>query len=656
METCLDAAIAEAIEPACCEDLVRPPKQTDNFTKGFESMKRASIQACLIAFGVLMSLDGTFVGGMLRGSIARADDDTGPEAPTPQKLADDSSLQIYLHLKIFSVSPKRAADAQIDLAEILGGNAGAESAGAESAGSDVGSIMTTISVRERALLEKLLTVSGAAKVLAEPSLATQSGRKVKFFSGGEVLSPGPPQDGVPTKEVRDVGTRVDATPILDDDCKLSTELRIELSELDPSRTVIADGIEFPGIRTRWLDMGVKLSLDETVVLGGPAYDGLLVMVTPELGVSDSIPVSQAQAMIRDQPEQSDVARVVEDLQSSTDALQQAIRNLTAMIDQRMPVAPVYAPYVGSVEPPRLPNYHAAGPRPQSTNPPRFESLPPEVLPSSQPLSISTELIEPKSGYIKVGDSVTLHVTVTNTGEQTLSNVRSRMIAENGKEQLPRHRDDILRALRTLPPGESKLMGFDFVAEREGYVRNTVEVEADGGQVARLLHIVLVAKPGANQKAIDRRTTGWPDRVESRSEYGNQDGMSGVQTGWEQISTGRMMYTIRIGSTLLKPLRDGNAIDHPLDSSSEQLREFRIVMGPASRQASFTGPPAAFEIDYGWRPNKEGGLDYYVQLSREQLDELAEGRELNCHVHPDVKSIDKIYVFVGDAKLPQIAAP
>ncbi len=94
------------------------------------------------------------------------------------------------------------------------------------------------------------------------------------------MSPGPPKDGIVTTEFRDVGTKIETTAILDDDGKLLTELRIEFSELDRSRTVTVNGNEFPGVKTNWLDLAVKLSLDETFVLGGPAYDSLLVMVTP----------------------------------------------------------------------------------------------------------------------------------------------------------------------------------------------------------------------------------------------------------------------------------------------------------------------------------------------------------------------------------------
>ncbi len=167
----------------------------------------------------------------------------------------------------------------------------------------------------------------------------------------------------------------------------------------------------------------------------------------------------------------------------------------------------------------------------------------------------------------------------------------------------------------------------------------------------------MALPKANQKVIDKAITAWPDLAAGQS-TNEQANFQGVSSGWEQSKTGQGVYTIRIGSSLLKPLSDGSAVEQILKDDDRQLRKFRVLMGPASRQESVAESDAMPEVGYGWRPNDQGGLDYYVQVSPEQLHELAKGHTLNCSVHPDVKSIDKIYVFIGDEPLPRagVAGP
>jgi len=145
------------------------------------------------------------------------------------------------------------------------------------------------------------------------------------------------------------------------------------------------------------------------------------------------------------------------------------------------------------------------------------------------------------------------------------------------------------------------------------------------------------------------TSGWskPQEDESRD--------LGVNSKWEKLPAGDSLLTIRIGSGLYRPLSEGSAIQVVVDEDNRSVRKFRIVMGPASRQETVAESIANHQVGYGWHRNPDGGLDYYVQVSREYLESLAKGGTLNCTVHPDVEAIDKIFFFMGDAPLPREAA-
>ncbi|MEO8498327.1 MAG: hypothetical protein ABI614_24965, partial [Planctomycetota bacterium] len=127
---------------------------------------------------------------------------------------------------------------------------------------------------------------------------------------------------------------------------------------------------------------------------------------------------------------------------------------------------------------------------------------------------------------------------------------------------------------------------------------------------------------------------------------------GVDVGWESTSAGKLAYTIRIETVLVDKLSEGSAIESVVEKSDRGLRKFRVAVGPKNPQTERVAAATANEVDYGWRPNETKGIDYYVQISRERLETLARGIPLECEVHPDVPEIEKIYVFVGDSKLPR----
>lgn len=106
------------------------------------------------------------------------------------------------------------------------------------------------------------------KVLAEPTLVTVSGRPASFSSGGEFPIIVPQSLGTVSVEYRQFGTRVDFVPIVLGNGRVRLEVRPQVSEIDPSRSVTINNTTVPGLRTRWVDTGVEMKAGQTLPLAG----------------------------------------------------------------------------------------------------------------------------------------------------------------------------------------------------------------------------------------------------------------------------------------------------------------------------------------------------------------------------------------------------
>ena len=114
-----------------------------------------------------------------------------------------------------------------------------------------------------------LRQEGLVRVLAEPTLVTVMERPARFRSGGEVKLWDIGPDGKPVQRAEHLGTCVDFVPHLIDKHDLRIELRVEVSELDRTKTVFVAGKENPAIRKRVADTTLEVKLGETSALTCP---------------------------------------------------------------------------------------------------------------------------------------------------------------------------------------------------------------------------------------------------------------------------------------------------------------------------------------------------------------------------------------------------
>jgi pilus assembly protein CpaC len=106
------------------------------------------------------------------------------------------------------------------------------------------------------------------KLMAEPTLVTTSGRPASFNSGGEFPILVPQSLGTVTVQFREFGTRIDFVPIVLGNGTIRLEVRPQVSELDPTRSVNVQGTNIPGLRNRWIDTAVEMRAGQTMALGG----------------------------------------------------------------------------------------------------------------------------------------------------------------------------------------------------------------------------------------------------------------------------------------------------------------------------------------------------------------------------------------------------
>ncbi|MGM0905772.1 MAG: type II and III secretion system protein family protein [Pseudomonadota bacterium] len=110
----------------------------------------------------------------------------------------------------------------------------------------------------------LMQRRGLAKLLANPTLSTQSGEKATFLAGGELPIPQVVAQGMQDVTFREYGIKLIIEPVVLAGNKIKTQLHAELSNIDPAVSVFG----VPGILSRRTE-SVFLSNDgDTMVLSG----------------------------------------------------------------------------------------------------------------------------------------------------------------------------------------------------------------------------------------------------------------------------------------------------------------------------------------------------------------------------------------------------
>ncbi len=190
--------------------------------------------------------------------------------------------QVLLHVKVMEVSRTKLRKIGFDWALFTGDDALIQNvSGLISDYSIVPGMSQVISTRGENLVGAVMEGNTSffaflealrqynmVKVLAEPTLVTVSGRPASFSSGGEFPILVPQSLGTVSVEYREFGTRIDFVPIVLGNGRVRLEVRPQVSEIDPSRSVTINNTTVPGLRTRWADTAVEMNAGQTLALAG----------------------------------------------------------------------------------------------------------------------------------------------------------------------------------------------------------------------------------------------------------------------------------------------------------------------------------------------------------------------------------------------------
>lgn len=146
---------------------------------------------------------------------------------------------------------------------------GAAEVGIRSATSGTGFAFTRSSANAFTAINALES-GGFAYTLAEPSLTALSGQTATFLSGGEFPVPvrGGDSLGSTQVEYKNFGIGLALTPTVIDEGQIILKIAPEVSEIDFSSGVQADGVSVPGLRVRRSETTVSLAPGETFIISG----------------------------------------------------------------------------------------------------------------------------------------------------------------------------------------------------------------------------------------------------------------------------------------------------------------------------------------------------------------------------------------------------
>ena len=165
---------------------------------------------------------------------------------------------------------------------------------------------------------------------------------------------------------------------------------------------------------------------------------------------------------------------------------------------------------------------------------------------------------------------------------------------------------------------------------------------------------------------------------------------GVDYSFRTTEEGQIEYTIQIEPEFLKSLAEGEEIHSdvppeagnvqricvrigttPVRHTAASIQQFKRLSGrhaatcfirsragqrrgPADdRLAGRSNPEESFGVDYGWQPDQNGQLAYYVQIDPTTLKTLAAGDEIHAAIDPAAGRVGSFVVTSGNKPLPRV---
>jgi pilus assembly protein CpaC len=133
---------------------------------------------------------------------------------------------------------------------------------------------------------------GLAKILAEPTLTTESGQEAQFLSGGSFPIPVPEQNGTIGIQYKDFGVKLGFVPVIMDDGRIDLKLDVSVSQLTSTNSLVVSPITsstvfaVPAITERRASSSVELADGQTIGIAGLMNDSMQTAVKKFPGLGD----------------------------------------------------------------------------------------------------------------------------------------------------------------------------------------------------------------------------------------------------------------------------------------------------------------------------------------------------------------------------------
>ncbi len=121
---------------------------------------------------------------------------------------------------------------------------------------------------------------GLAKILAEPTLTTESGQEAQFLSGGSFPIPVPEQNGTIGIQYKDFGVKLGFLPVVLADGRINLKINVSVSQLTATNALTVSPITsssvfaVPAITERRAESTVELADGQTIGIAGLTDDSL----------------------------------------------------------------------------------------------------------------------------------------------------------------------------------------------------------------------------------------------------------------------------------------------------------------------------------------------------------------------------------------------
>lgn len=121
---------------------------------------------------------------------------------------------------------------------------------------------------------------GLARILAEPTLTTQSGQEAQFLSGGSFPIPVPETNGAIGIVYKDFGVKVDFVPVILETGRINLKLNVSVSQLTSTNSLVLSPITsstvfaVPALTERRAVSTVELADGQTIGIAGLMNDSM----------------------------------------------------------------------------------------------------------------------------------------------------------------------------------------------------------------------------------------------------------------------------------------------------------------------------------------------------------------------------------------------